>query len=402
MNAYENVHFYNKLFKQNNIRPEDIKKIEDINKIPIVRKKVLRTISSNELVSTNYHIQTLKEHRTSGSTGEPWKYYINNVEDEWRKSIYMRANIMCGQKIRDDWVVVTSPHHFGDTTNLQKIMGIFAQKYVSVFDEVKKQIKMISNYRPDVLDGYSGSLYLLAKEVQHSVIKSIRPRIIFGSADFIDSSSKRLIEKAFEAPFYDQFGCGEVDRTAWQCKERDKYHIDVDSVIMQFVDENGDEVSPGETGEIVYTSLFNYAQPFIRYAINDLGEPSADECSCDIKLPLMSVVEGRKDAYIVLPGGRLLSPMGFWSIMRTYNYSDLIDKFQVIQQSENKINIFLKEAPHKIDVDIKETLISHVNTNLNINNMPIELEVYLVDDIPLDKSGKLRSVISHVSKEGLL
>lgn len=353
-------------------------------------------------MSKKFQISKLKEHRTSGSTGKPFKYYISGAEDEWRKSIYMRANVTCGQRLRDNWVVVTSPHHFGDTTKIQRIIGIYAQDYVSVFDDVKEQIQSIEKYKPDVLDGYSGSLYLIAKEAKENETHKIEPRIIFGSADFIDVQSRHLIEEVFEAPFYDQFGCGEVDRTAWQCTNKEGYHMDIDSVLMQFLDKEGNEVAPGEQGEIVYTSLFNYAQPFIRYAINDVGEPSDDECPCGITLPLMNVVEGRKDSYIVLPGGRLLSPMGFWSIMRTYPDTYKIDKFQVIQKKVNEIDILIKLIDFKNHIEIQNTLIEHIYNCLNIKNNEIYLNIDFVDDIPLDNTGKLRSVISHVEKEGYI
>ena len=66
-------------------------------------------------------------------------------------------------------------------------------------------------------------------------------------------------------------------------------------MIMEFVDGNGEEVSSGERGEIVYTSLLHYAQPLIRYAVGDVGVPVDGECPCGRKLPLMKVVEGRRD-----------------------------------------------------------------------------------------------------------
>ena len=60
---------------------------------------------------------------------------------------------------------------------------------------------------------------------------------------------------------------------AWQCPECQEYHIDADALILQFLDKSGEEVSAGENGEIICTSLFNYAMPLIRYAIGDVGIP---------------------------------------------------------------------------------------------------------------------------------
>ena len=70
--------------------------------------------------------------------------------------------------------------------------------------------------------------------------------------------------------------------------------MDADSVITQFVDGDGNEVSDGETGEIVHTSLFNFAMPFIKYSAGDMGRASKDECACGRVLPLMEIGGGQE------------------------------------------------------------------------------------------------------------
>jgi phenylacetate-CoA ligase len=398
--AYEHVPFYHKKFKSAGIKPDDIKCLENLSKLPLIRKSEFRQVSPRQRVSIEFDINKLKMIRTSGSTGEPFTIYICDREDEWRKAIYMRANISCGQRPRDRWVTVTAPHHFHDTTEIQRMLGIYAQKCISVFERVEDQVKKIEKFNPDILDGYSGSLLLLAQEVKRQGINTIRPRIIFGSADFIGIESRKFLEDVFNAPFYDQFGCAEIDRSAWQCIERNNYHMDVDSVIIQFIDENGEEVAHGERGEIVYTSLFNYAHPIIRYAINDVGIPVDGECSCNIKLPLMKIVEGRKDSFIVLRDGRIFAPMSFWTIMRYFKYSDYIEKFRVIQKSLDMMEILVKKTktmPFNEDF-LRKSIIEHVANCLRIDlEGSFELKVEFVEEIPLDKSGKVRSVISLVS-----
>jgi phenylacetate-CoA ligase len=395
-NAYKYVPFYNKKFKELKITPTDIKNREDLTKLPILTKDELRRENPARLISTGFDIKKLKVVKTSGSTGQPLRIYLNRAEDDWRKAIYMRANISCGQKPRDRWAVITAPHHFLDTTNIQRILRVYAQTCVSVFSSLNEQVRLVSEADPDVLDGYSGSILLFAKEVERRELKTIRPRIIFGTADLIDFGSRRFIEEVFEAPFYDQFGCGELDRTAWQCPEKREYHIDEDSVIMEFVDKNGEEVSAGERGEILYTSLFNYAQPLIRYAVGDVGIPVEGECPCGRKLPLMKVVEGRSDSFLVLGDGRVLSPMAFWTIMRLFKYTDHIDKFRVVQRESGLIEIYVKKENTNIGEDFLETkLVEHIEKCLHIEEpSSITFNVRFVEEIPLDKSGKLRSVIS--------
>jgi phenylacetate-CoA ligase len=120
--------------------------------------------------------------------------------------------------------------------------------------------------------------------------------MIFGTAESIDTRSIKFIEQVFNAPYYDQFGCTELDRTAWMCPHKMGYHQDGDSVIIEFVDDGGKSVSSGERGEIVYTSLFNYAMPFLRYELGDLAVWSEKGgCQCGRGFPMIKMIEGRKD-----------------------------------------------------------------------------------------------------------
>ncbi len=394
--AYDNVPFYHDWFRRAGVHPTDVKTVEDLAKIPIVRKDELRLEKPSRLVSKEFDMRKLKFVRTSGSTGQPFKVFISGREDDWRKAIYMRANISCGQRPRDRWVVITSPHHFKNTTSLQRVLGIYAQTCISVFTETREQVKLVNEAKADVLDGYSGSLLLLAKEVKRREVETIRPRIIFGTADLLGEDARRSIEEVFEAPFYDQFGCAEVDRTAWQCPEKIGYHMDIDSVIIQFVDDDGIEVSPGEKGEIIYTSLFNYVQPLVRYGAKDIGEPLNDECSCGRKLPLMKLIEGRRDSFLILPDGKMLSHMTFWSIMRLFEFADHIDQFLIVQKKLDLIEIFVKRKDAVLTEHfLGDKLIKHVKKCIGIKTgaSPI-FSVSFVDQIPIQKSGKLASVVS--------
>jgi len=394
--AYDFVPFYHEKFRKVGVIPGDIKTLEDLTKLPIVRKDEMRCEDPRKLVSVEYDINKLKVERTSGSTGQPFATYMSGVEDDWRKSIYMRANISCGQKPRDRWVVITSPHHFKDTTGIQRRLGIYAQTCVCLFSSVEEQIRFINEARPDVLDGYSGSLLLLAKEVNGRGLKTIRPRIIFGSADLMDVASRQFLERVFEAPFYDQFGCAEVDRTAWQCPEKAGYHIDVDSVIMQFVDNEEDEVSNGERGEIVYTSLFNYAMPFIRYAVGDVGVPSDEKCPCGRTFPLLKIVEGRRDSVLLLPDGRLLSPMAFRIAMS--RFFEKIMQYRVVQKKRDLFKIYIKRKDESIDEEILESeLEAHIKRMLDLDVCEIKFEIKFVEHVPLSKSGKSMAVVSELN-----
>ncbi|MEM3702979.1 MAG: hypothetical protein QXX79_00950 [Candidatus Bathyarchaeia archaeon] len=395
--AYEHVPFYHEKFRQLGLRPEEVKNVEDLRKLPVVRRRELQK-NADKLISDEFDISKLKRISTSGSTGQPLFTYITKKEDAFRKAKLLRANIICGQKPRDKWVVIAAPQHQAEEYRLQRFLGVYSPISVSVFDDTAAQISKIERIKPDILDGYSSSLLLLAKETEKKGIENIRPRMIIGGAELIDGSSRKFIEAVFNAPFYDEYAIVELERLAWQCEEKAEYHIDADSVIMEFVDDKGEEVESGRTGEIVCTSLFNRAMPFIRYATGDLGRASKEnECSCGRVFPLMDVIEGRKDSLIVLPDGRVLSPLVFGWTMEFFKFYSCIDQYRVIQKKTDLFKFLVKKRDNAVNEKVMEVeLVAHVRQMLNVSESEATFEVEFVDDIPLEKSGKLRKVVSEL------
>jgi len=399
--AYDYVPYYHKKFRKLGIKPLYIKTKKDLNRLPIISKDEIRE-NLKEMISKKFNVNDLKMLSTSGSTGEPLILYITGAESEFRKAKHLRANISCGQKLRDRWVVITAPHHFGEATKLQRMLGFYAPTPVSVFNDVSTQILTLERMKPDILDGYSSSLLILAKELKKREIGTIRPRFIIGGAELIDDNSRHFVEKVFSAPFYDQYSSVELERIAWQCPVHQEYHMDVDAIIIQFVDKNGDEVSTGERGEIICTSLFNYAMPFIRYTIGDVGIPSDGLCTCGRTLPLMKVVEGRRDSLLLLPDGRILTPRTFTIAMNMFKFYRYIDQFRVIQKKPDLFEFNLKMKDDGFKESIMEIeLLAHLKTMFKLNMNEVRFEIKFVEDIPLDRSGKLMAVVSELKSDAL-
>lgn len=395
--SYETVQYYHDLFKKSGIHPNDIKDIEDINKIPILRKKDIQ-YNTKKLISQKYNIQKLELHSTSGSTGVPLDVYLDEKEDHYRKAKHLRANLSCGMGPRDKWVTITSPNQFTHVSPIQKKLGIFAPEPLSVFIGAKAQLDVLNEKKPDILDGFSSSLYLLAKEAEKRGEHQVSPKMMFSGAELSSENSRKYIEDIFSAPFYDQYATIELERIAWQCPEQIGYHMDVDSVIVQFVDEEGHEVNPGETGEVVCTSLFNYAMPLLRYAVGDAAVPSDETCPCGRNFPLMEVVSGRKGDFVQLPDGRLLSPTSFVYVFILSPWNKYIDQYRLIQKKVDYFELYIvKRDPLTDEKELNKKIINDIHSKIGIKKGDIKINIIYVDDIPLEKTGKLRAVISEIS-----
>lgn len=384
--AYENVPFYHQKFDSVGVKPDDIKTVKDLKKIPITTKQEFRDNFPDGVIANGVDINKCWVSHTSGSTGIPLAVVYSKKDDDYEKAIALRPNLSCGQKIRDRWAIITNPEHIVPKKWFQRI-GFFSPEFISVFGSVKERMQILEKINPDVLDGYPSSIYLLAKEIEKTGNENIHPGIIFSTAEILTDEMRKYINSVFGVEMYDQFGCVELARTAWECPEHCGYHIDMDAVVMEFL-RDGEVVSSGERGEIVYTGLYQHAMPFIRYASGDVGIPSDEKCPCGSGLPLMKVLEGRKDAFIQVPNGEIFSPL-IWTLLMRY-YSD-ISQFKVIQEKIDLIRMqivegkgFSQETIDRVKIDVK-----------NVLGEGMHIEVEVVDEIPKE-AGKVRSVVSNV------
>jgi len=385
--AYENVPFYRQKFDSAGVRPEDIKTVEDLPKLPITTKQEVKENFPDRIVAKGVDISKCWLPHTSGSTGIPLTVAYDEAAEDFQKAVALRPNLSCGQKPWDKWADITSPDHIHDKKWFQKL-GIFNPIATSLFLEPKEQMSAIEKIKPSIIDGYSSSIYLLAKAVQENGSDKIHPRIIYGTAELLTNEMREYIHSTFGVEMYDQFGCVELGRTAWECPAHSGYHIDVEAVVMEFV-RDGKQVPPGERGEIVYTSLYNYAMPLIRYAIGDIGVPSDRACPCGRGLPLMEWVEGRADAFIQVPGGQIFSPIIWTILLRRFPE---IARFRVNQEKIEEIKIQVEPRG-----DFTRSTIERITENVrNTLGKEVHISIEPVDAIPKDKSGKVRSVISKV------
>lgn len=395
--AYANVPFYHRTFEHSGLRLSEIKTIKDLNRLPIIRKEEIRK-NADEMLSNQCNVNKLRKISTSGSTGMPLSILLSQKEDEIRKVAHLRANISCGQRPRDQWVVVTPPVHHHEVPRLLQLLHVYSFTPLSVFDDPEKQIARLRKLKPDVLEGYSTSLLLMAKKLEERNAPEFKLRFLIGGAELTDNSSRQFVEKVFNAPFYDQYSSTEFGRMAWQCSEKNGYHIDDDMIIMQFIDKNGEEVAPGERGEIVCTSLSNYAMPIIRYVLGDLGVLSEEaDCPCGRTFPLMKVIEGRKDSILVLPDGRELSPLVVGDGMMYFKHFCDIDQYRVIQEKVDSFKVLVKRKGSNVaEADMAAELGSHFAKLLGVDKSQVTIEVEFLDEIPLDETGKLMKVVSKV------
>jgi phenylacetate-CoA ligase len=241
-----------------------------------------------------------------------------------------------------------------------------------------------------IIRGYASSMYLLAKYMKKFDVKDINIDAVMTTGEILFPHYRKLIESQFGCKVFDGYG-GESIVVAFECEKHNGYHVCDEDVVLEFLRRN-ENIATEKTGELVLTSLSNYAMPFIRYRISDIGKKSSGRCGCGRGLSMIDSIQGRDTDIVIAPDGNSLV-VHFFTIL--FEYLDGVDQFQVIQKKIDKLVVkivkndkFSKKDSEHIKNEIKKKM-----------GDSVEIEIEIVDNIPLSKSGKRRFVISNISSK---
>jgi phenylacetate-CoA ligase len=386
--AYHNVPYYRHLFDSIKLKPGDIKDRKDISKVPITTKTLIQKVK-DEMIARNIKIWV--EHKTSGSTGMSLVLCSSMEDAIYSRGMYERVRVENGFRIlRDRLAYIGSPFVIPKTKKWYENFGIRRKEGINVFEPLDVQIKMLKEVKPDAMWGYASAIRLLAKIIKEEEIEGIGPRLIFTSSELLDLETRKLINSVFKVNLVDVYAAWEGGCMAWECSEHVGYHINMDQVLVEFIDENGESVKKGERGKVVITNLHSYAMPIIRYELGDYAIPTYEECPCGRGGYLLKGVEGRCDDFIKLSDNRIVAPPILWSIMKSISG---ISEFQVIQEKKDEIVVYVVKLDELSDVtvlgEVEKKFRKILGNNVSINTR-------IVERIEREKSGKLRSVISSI------
>jgi phenylacetate-CoA ligase len=386
------VPFYHRKFKSARIDPGQIRSIEDLEKIPLTSRSEVQAASSREVVASIFDPDRLVKRRTSGSIGQPLTVFVDRETARFEDALWLRAMFENGFRLRDKLVVIHDPAgKFLDYGKWLKNLGIIGREYISILEDARLQLALLKKNEPDVIKSYPSALAIIANLCMANGC-NIKPRLIFTGAELLDEATREFISSTFHAEVVDNYGCNEFSLLAWECRQHSGYHINSDSVLMEFIN-HGEPVASGERGEIVCTSLVNHAMPLIRYRVGDVGIASDAQCPCGRMLPLMEVLEGRVDDFLVTLDGKLVSPLIFHPY--PFKNSEWIKQFKIVQEKRDKliVQLVIKEDGADIAEIIKEARLRLID----LFGTGMQVEFRTVKSIARDPSGKLRKIVSHVS-----
>lgn len=387
--AYDEVPFYRELFDHAKVKPDDIKKAADLQKLPIVTKDMLRR--DYPAKTTRNTGQKTYEASTSGSTGK--NFYVR--EDAFTAGWY-RATFMLELEWAD-WSI-GDPHLQTGITPDRSLDRRFKDKllnchYFSAYQLDDNHLKLIldeiEKYHIQFLFGYPGSLYHIARYARSRGWNlPLKSSVTWG--DMLYPHYRNEIEGVFQTKVYDTYGCGEGFQIAAQC-EQGNYHLFSTDIVAEFLNDDGLPVPPGEVGDIVITRLHPGPMPLIRYANGDRGiSGGGDVCPCGRGYPLMKSISGRSTDIIVTPSGNRLIVHFFTGVLEHF---PVIDTFQVTQKAIDSIELRIVPMRQISSVEV-ESIVSALKEK-GCGDLQIKVEI--VNEIPLPPSGKHRFVINELN-----
>ena len=299
-----NVGFYQKKFREAGVSPSDIRSLEDLQKLPFTRKADLREGYPFGFLASPLR-DIIRIHTTSGTTGKPTVVgYTAGDIDAWSELI--ARNLTMVGLTKDD--VFQNMVNYGMFTGgLGFHYGAEKAGLVAVpsgTGNTKRQIELIHDFGVTAIHctpSYGLHLAEAAAELKID-LPSLKVGI-FGAEPWSEKTRIELEEKLGVEAF-DSYGMSELygPGVAFECHEHNGLHIWHDSYYVEIIDPlTGENLGPGERGELVVTPLTKEAMPLLRYRTGDITMILEDECPCG-RGPKLARFTGRSDDMLVIRG----------------------------------------------------------------------------------------------------
>ena len=305
--CYENVPFYKKKMDQKGIRPEDIKSIDDITKLPFTTKHDLRDEYPFGLQAVPME-QVVRVHASSGTTGKPVvATYTQNDLDNWAEGV---ARVLAVGDIGPGDVVQVSYGYGLFTGGLGAHQGankLGAIQLPTSAGNSEKQVMLMKDFGTTALCCTPSYALHLTEVMKKCDIKKedLKLRVGFFGAEPWTWGIRRELEDKLGIKAIDIYGLTEMSGpgVGGECQYQDGTHVWEDMFYPEIVNPDTLEpVAPGERGELVFTSLCKEAMPIIRYRTRDLTHLIYEKCRCGRTAVRMGKILGRSDDMLIIRG----------------------------------------------------------------------------------------------------
>lgn len=297
----------------------------NFSKIPIVSKKDFIGHEVGYFTNPNLLEKSTPDY-TSGSTGQPFKFYF-----DWGAEL--RSFAICERMVRVaahrryPIIAMRARHKPGFAFHKHNLF--FLSGCNSVRHRLPDLIKLGQTYRDGfILYGYTSAILEVARQAEEQDAKfNIRAAIATGEA--LGPEQRAYIEEKLHTNFFLNYATRDLGWLGYECEYR-AMHLNEEWAYIEILDERGMPTPPGTAGRIVVTPFDNRVMPFLRYDIGDRGTFATNPCPCGRTLKTLEF-SGRHAEMIHLDGGRAVPLI---NISPAFDrYVNTVKQFQIVQTS---------------------------------------------------------------------
>lgn len=304
--VYENVPYYRNMMDEKGVKPEDIKSLDDITKLPFLTKNDLRDAYPYGLMARPLK-DCVRIQSTSGTTGRRVvDFYTLNDIDMWENGC-ARAIVAAGGTDED---VCQVSYGYGLFTGGPGLNGgshkVGCLTVPMSSGNTDRQLMFMTDLGTTILCCTPSYAVYLAQSIKERGIKDqIKLKAGIFGAEAWSEEMRHNIEDGLGIKAYDIYGLTEIEGpgVAFECQEQDGMHICEDYFIPEILDPDTLEPVPdGQIGELVFTSFAREAFPLIRYRTKDITYITHEKCKCGRTHARIHRLMGRTDDMLIVKG----------------------------------------------------------------------------------------------------
>lgn len=396
LESFLHSEYYHTIFTANNITIENIENSNTIEelllKIPVLPKDFLKT---KNLELQNKERTSDYKNFTSGTSGTPNLIIYDKESLQIGFALWRRfhdtiglpekfSSVRLSGKILIDPSQTKKPFWVMNTLDKQ----LFMSTYHLTEENMNEYVNKLNEFKPQFIDAYPSAIFILAQYINRNNLElKFTPLAIATTAETLYDHYKTEIEKAFKCKVYNQYSSSEGGPFITECTEG-KLHLNTDSGVFEFINIQNKPAEPGEYAELCVTSLRQWKTPLIRYKTGDWVKISTDsftyqKCNCGSAMPVVEEIVGRQEDILFTPEKGYVGRMD-----PAYKGLSGIVKSKIIQHSENSLEI-QNVIDNGYTNEIEKQLVKNVRERLGEK---IEINVNILEEIPLGPSGKFKAV----------
>jgi len=305
--VYDNIPFYKRKFDELKVKPGDIKSLDDLKLLPFTYKTDLRDNYPFDLFAVPKN-KIARVHASSGTTGKPIVVgYTKNDIQIWAES--MARTLFKGNVSEQD--MIQNAYGYGLFTGGlgvhygAELLGITVVPVSG--GNTPRQLMILEDFGTTLISCTPSYAMLLAEALEKESVprNKLKLRVGYLGAEPWSDNMRREIEKKLKIDALDIYGLSEVigPGVASECLVKDGLHICSDHFLPEIINpQTGEQLPPGEYGELVFTTLTKECSPFIRYRTRDIAALNYEKCDCGSYHCRMTRVAGRTDDMLIIRG----------------------------------------------------------------------------------------------------